>query len=373
MNGDGKSEIIFASAFDDQIEKTQLYLVDRKGRIAPGWPVELGRQDYGVYVSVIATANLDSTKDLEIVTASHPSVYNAAHQVAAFNIYGDKIWNFEFGAQDLVIADVDGDGMNEVIVLGIPQVENENWVIKVLVVEGATGRIERSRTEIIGPYINEFTFDQNRQEYIAFRSEVRVGQAGRLVKDHLFLADFNRNGLPEILTHYRYSYWKSFIPLEGPERYETLEDWTKILVLNDRLSPVGPGTVLRYSEPNSVFDVEPIIIDRLVDVTGNGISEVITSQVKSRFEVEVNVLDRHFNHVAQLSLESQTQGNGFVRFTNHMKTSFYDLTGKGFYDLFIPIPGGELHRMDARRSSPRRSQDWSVYRQNNQRTGYWKP
>jgi len=371
VNSDQKPDVVFASAYNDQTEKTKLYVVDRFGRMESGWPVSLTKQDFGIEVRGNLVGNFDpATAQLEIIASSYPIVNEAAHKIVSFDYQGHRLWEKDYNVVDMVGGDIDHDGKTEVVVLGSPYVDNNFWKIPVLVLDGKTGATKQSFEETAGEYLNDGYYDQDNQTYVYENSRVQIGQEGRLSQDNLFLGDFNRNARAEILFHYRYSSWKMIVPMDGGDPIiQTYEDHSKVMALSPELQRVGP--TLYFDQSWGDIFAEPEIIERIVDLNGDGFPELVTSHLKDLFDLDMSVWNKNGNEIASTEIESQTREGDFTRMVSNMKSSFYDLQGNGLFDLFVPMAGGELHRLSGQRPSPLHHQDWAVYRQNNQRTGFW--
>ncbi len=150
LDGDGSMEIIVTGAV---YNKTNTWVFEHNGALRPGWPqlVDESGYAYGVFNDNAAIGELDSDGIAEIVVPSdvhYVCAYDAnGDQLPANPMYGDKGWgkvgvwesleielrgwgtcdanderaeryrpNFAHGPS--VIADVNGDGINEVVVVG---------------------------------------------------------------------------------------------------------------------------------------------------------------------------------------------------------------------------------------------------------------
>jgi hypothetical protein len=148
LDGDGTMEIIVTAAVTSSVNT---WVYEHDGSVRPGWPqlsTGLGSA-YGVFNDNSSVGDLDGDGNGEIIVPSDVTricAYEAnGDQIAAHSMYGDKYWgevsvweslnteikgwglcdgtreesyrtNFAHGAS--VMADVDGDGVSEVIVTG---------------------------------------------------------------------------------------------------------------------------------------------------------------------------------------------------------------------------------------------------------------
>ncbi|PYV19531.1 MAG: hypothetical protein DMG21_01275 [Acidobacteria bacterium] len=138
MNQDGIPEIVLTLSDPNLSESMTLSVsvLTGLGATLPGWPVQLPRASLFNWTSPVV-GDVDGDGLPEIVIVAHGALHVLKHDgmmVAGFPKIIDRLNNFNDGRQPgAVIADIDNDGRNDIIVTalywdGVPGYFNKIWV-----------------------------------------------------------------------------------------------------------------------------------------------------------------------------------------------------------------------------------------------------
>ncbi|MBP7177084.1 MAG: S-layer homology domain-containing protein [Thermoclostridium sp.] len=311
---DGDCEIIVSAAIGS---KTNTWVLSHRGELVEGWPQLSDESGYawGVYNNNASVGNINADDRLEIVIPSdvhYICAYDAAGKAIQANpMYGNKAWgkvgvwedlqvelrgwgecsgpraekyrpNFASGGS--VIADVDNDGVNEVIV---------------------TGNVYDCENQYISKYIGPFIFNGDRSRYKNSKynwESAPIDSGLPLEEDYSVIeniqpnpkvVDLDGNGEKEIL----YSSYDGRIHCYWLDKQEH-HNWPYEVSSPDK----------SYIEFSSMPEVE--------DIDQDGIMEIIVStwtDKQSGINGRLLLLDHKGNLLAQIQLPDsfdKGQGNG---------------------------------------------------------------
>lgn len=135
LNSDGKNEVLYCVAREDQSGGAMLFLFDSKGKqlweFRPGKEIKFGSKNYSNDYRIfgVDVYNLDNEEDPEIIIISLQCPYFPS-QLVVLSLEGQVLgeyWNSGHIA-DLVCKDLDGDGIKEIIVGGVNNEFEEGFI-----------------------------------------------------------------------------------------------------------------------------------------------------------------------------------------------------------------------------------------------------
>ncbi|MEO0126293.1 MAG: C25 family cysteine peptidase [candidate division WOR-3 bacterium] len=197
---DGKKEIAIGA-------QGRVYLFDDNGAIMPGWPIYLG--NYWIWASP-ALVDLNNDDTLELVIATGRTWPESDSMVHCFNIHGNEMpgWPVPVGSSvhtSPVIADIDGDMENEILVA--------TWNPSRLFAFEAQGSI-----------IPGFPVDANTGEF--FAQSPMVIDSDNDGKEEIFVLT---RGMQTSLLLIEYN--------PNTNKIDTIPDWPVVLDADDKIWP----------------------------------------------------------------------------------------------------------------------------------------
>lgn len=377
LDADGSNEVIFTTGEVEGLPNTfALHAFDAAGQRKPGWPVLLSRSDFGatVYVNLIGDLvdEPDKPGHLEIVASPHPTAAGA-HDITAINSAGQVLWEYPFAALDVVGADLDGDGMIEVIAVEVPRIENDAIVTSVVALDGS-GQLTKRHGLTIGRHIHEARMvglDFNIRQSIGF---VGAHPINEINPDVLMIGRVDGDAFPDVVLSTRFLH-QTLQNLHG--EFDTFihehRGWIHAIDLENGASLPHFPIRFDYDQPGSPTVISP---ERLIDVDGDGLVEILGAEVPSNLEKRLFFWDGDGTELLADSLFATTPGDFIVELVLRRGIlGDFDLDGR--LDYGSALRRGELHLASFRASalSPlyQPQYGWTSYRFDVQRTGVWRP
>lgn len=334
LDMDGTCEIIVSAAVGS---KTNTWVYEHNGNLRSGWPQLSNDQGYawGVYNNNVSIGNISGDSRLEVVIPSdvhYICAYNdAGKPLKANSLYGNKFWsqvgvwedlkveirgwgensgprsekyrpNFASGGS--VITDMDGNGINEVVVVG-----------NVYDCEGTY------TSKYLGPFI--FNGDRSRFKNARFNWESTPIDSGAPVEeDYSVIESIQPNPVVE--------------DLDGDGEKEILYSSYDGKIHCYRLNKEED-----YSWPYKVYDpskkyYEFSSVPAVVDINQDGNKEVIISTWTAKGSGKngrVLIVDSKGNLLVQANLPNSfnnSQGNGGLA-----SPLVEDIDGDGYYEIVV--------------------------------------
>jgi hypothetical protein len=376
LEGDGSSEIIvplrvIAGAHD----RIPAAVFSSSGELREGWPPQFTDLPFTRGSPIITVSDItgDGIKEVIVRTKGSSNAF-----IWVLNTEGEELWRYEMSAYDVVTADVNRDGVNEVLALDYPDHHQngsggESWFAKLVVFKG-NGSVVFEDEIILGDYIFNYYWDPDLGRYVTEESNVQLNFDA---VPHLMLGDLNGNSVPEVV----------FALVYRLTRHDDFWFWYEHIEYYSEIHAFEPGKCELQGFPISVDHLEDqnleiIWAEALADVDGDRQVDILAQQ---RI-LDPLPLNKHkiyaFNRYGNLIsgwpkyLEVTTPPHpvtGQYKHNQFIRMAVGDFNNDGDIDLIRSSVGGELHLLDLEKDFNPEVMEWPLYRFNAQHSGCYSP
>ncbi len=350
FDGDGRDEILYSYPYDMPGLKTILNMVDHDGKNMPGWPIELSLEDFGVGVHCITIANLGGNDVPEIVVVSSPVAEQSPHVMKGFDLRGNQVWDFPLRAVD-VVAVAQGPGQVDRLYALEYTFRQDGRIRSTLSRFNGDTFVDQVVCDL-GPDILHERIDKRGHTY-RVTTVAWVGPAP-IVSDALMVDASSNRVYFSATSLVRDFFWDGYNqPVESVRRAET-----QIFSFQAQSFAVSQGYPVHYEYAYEPRPFSYLDTSRLINTA---IAEERPDMFSRRLLVQGD------SHTLQTSTERRNAK--WYRIVMFKKAVVLEESPGKETALFLPMVGGELHRLRLPTTDDWNTLSWPQYRQNAQRTG----